>query len=160
MIDEEVRAAVLAVVVLSGLVAVSQAITAGRVVEPFSAIGTLGPNMKIGDYPKEVLAGEPFRLYLYVENHEGRAMYYRVLEKVGDNSTLVNETVPADLPAVASYEVILLHGENSTVPADIVLDAPAQDAKLIFELWAVGPDGALYYTGRWNHLRINVTSPP
>ncbi|MEM2128948.1 MAG: DUF1616 domain-containing protein [Candidatus Methanomethylicaceae archaeon] len=160
MIDEEVRAVVLAVVVLAGLVAVSQAITAGRVVEPFSALGTLGPNMKIGDYPKEVLAGDPFRLYLYVENHEGKAMYYRVLAKVGDNSTLVNETVPADLPVLASYDVILCHGENSTIPADIALSVPAQDAKLIFELWAVDEGGAWNYTGRWNHLWMNVTSPP
>lgn len=160
MIDEEVRAAALAVIAIVAVLVASQAITAGRVVEPFSAIGTLGPNMKIGDYPKEVLAGEPFRLYVYVENQEGRAMYYRVLEKVGDNSTLVNETAPADLPPVASYDLILAHGMNSTLPADVALDAPAQGVKLIFELWAVGPDGALYYTGRWNHLRINVTSPP
>jgi len=160
MIDEEVRAVVLAIVVLGGALAVSQAITAGRVVEPFSALGTLGPNMKIGDYPKEVLAGEPFRLYLYVENHEGKAMYYRVLEKVGDNSSIVNETVPADLPVLASYEVILAHGGNATVPADVAIGTPMQGAKLIFELWAVGPDGSPYYTGRWNHLWINVTSPP
>lgn len=160
MIDEEVRAAALAVIAIAAVLVASQAIAAGRVVEPFSAIGTLGPNMKIGDYPKEVLAGEPFRLYVYVENQEGRAMYYRVLEKVGDNSTLVNETVPADLPPVASYDLILAHGMNSTLPVDVALDAPAQGVKLIFELWAVGPDGALYYTGRWNHLRINVTSPP
>lgn len=158
--DEEIRAVVLAAVVLAGLLAVSQAITEGRVVEPFSALGTLGPNMKIGDYPKAVLAGEPFRLYLYVENHEGRVMYYRVLAKVGDNSTLVNETVPADLPPLASYEVILCHGENSTIPAEIALPAPAQNARLIFELWAAGDGGAWEYTGRWNHLWINATLPP
>ncbi|MEN3051233.1 MAG: DUF1616 domain-containing protein [Candidatus Methanosuratincola petrocarbonis] len=160
MIDEEIRAVVLAVIVLGAALAVSQAITAGRVAEPFSALGVLGPNMKIGDYPKEVLAGEPFRLYLYVENHEGKAMYYRVLEKVGDNSTVLNETVPADLPVLASYDVVLAHGENATIPVNVTLATPAQGAKLIFELWAIGTGGSPYYTGRWNHLWINVTSPP
>lgn len=160
MIDEEVRAVVLAVVVLGAALAVSQAITAGRVAEPFSAIGILGPNMKIGDYPNEVLAGEPFRLYIYVENNEGKVMYYRILEKVGDNSTLVNETAPADLPALATYEAILCSGENSTIPAEITLTNPAQGVKLIFELWAAGEDGSWHYTGRWNHLWVNVTSPP
>lgn len=159
MIDEEVRAIVLAVIVISAALSASQAITAGRVAEPFSAIGILGPDMKIGDYPKTVIAGEPFTLYVYIENQEGRTMYYTVLAKVGDNSTLVNETAPADLAPFATYRAILAHGQNATIPAEISLASPAQNAKLIFELWAIGEDGA-HYTGRWNHLWINVTSLP
>ncbi|HRR54707.1 MAG TPA: hypothetical protein P5290_05120, partial [Candidatus Methanomethylicus sp.] len=76
MIDEEARAVTLAIIAIIGVAAVSQAIVAGRVVEPFSALGTLGPNMKIGDYPKTVLVNETFRLYFYIENQEGRAMFY------------------------------------------------------------------------------------
>ncbi|MEJ5292193.1 MAG: DUF1616 domain-containing protein [Candidatus Methanosuratincola sp.] len=158
MIDEEVRAVVFAIAMLGILVVAAQAITSGRVTEPFSALGTLGPDMKIGDYPREVLAGQPFRLYLYVENHEGKVMLYRVMQKVGDNSTVMNETVPAGVPALASYDLALAHGQNSTIPVDVVLQEPAENARLIFEMWALGEDGSWHYTGRWNQLWLNVTS--
>uniref|UniRef100_A0A7C3EWY8 DUF1616 domain-containing protein n=1 Tax=Candidatus Methanomethylicus mesodigestus TaxID=1867258 RepID=A0A7C3EWY8_9CREN len=159
MIDEEVRAVVLAVIVISAALSASQAMTAGRVAEAFSAIGILGPEMKIGDHPKTVIVGEPFNLYVYIENQEGRTMYYTVLAKVGNNSTAVNETAPAGLEPFAAYRSILAHGQNATIPVEISLASPAQNAKLIFELWAIGENGA-YYTGRWNHLWMNVTSLP
>lgn len=158
MIDEEVRAIALAVIAIAVVAAVSQAIVAGRVVEPFSALGTLGPNMKIGDYPKTVLANETFRLYLYIENQEGKAMQYELRVKIGDNSTFINETVPADLPTVQSYHAILPHGANETIPADISISSPGVDVKVIIEMWVHAANGT-YYNGRWNHFWMNVTVP-
>ncbi|MCP8306169.1 MAG: DUF1616 domain-containing protein, partial [archaeon] len=96
MIDEEVSAVVLAVIVVIGIFSVSQAFLAGGVVEPFSELAVLGPNQKIGDYPKNLTAGENFTLYLYVGNHEGKVMYYRVYVKLGDRSSIINETTPLD----------------------------------------------------------------
>ncbi|MBC7121088.1 MAG: DUF1616 domain-containing protein [Candidatus Methanosuratus sp.] len=158
MIDEELRAAALAIIAVIGVAAVSQAIVAERVVEPFSALGTLGPNMKLDDYPKTVLVNETFRLYLYVENQEGRVMFYELRVKLGNNSTVINETVPADLPVLKSYYVILPHGANETIPADISIAAPATDVKLIIEMWVHASNGT-YYNGRWNHFWMNVTAP-
>ena len=159
MIDEEARAVTLAIIAIIGVAAVSQAIVAGRVVEPFSALGTLGPNMKIGDYPKTVLVNETFRLYFYIENQEGRAMFYELRVKLGDNSTVINETVPADLPVLQSHYAILPHGANETIPADVSISSPGVDVKVIIEMWVHAANGT-YYNGRWNHFWMNVTSVP
>jgi len=158
MIDEEVRAVALAIIVIAGAAAISQAIVAGRTVEPFSALGTLGPNMKIGDYPKTVLVNETFRVYFYVENHEGKAMSYELRIKIGDNGTFINETAPADLPTVFSYYAILPNGANTTIPADLSIPAPVVNGKIIIEMWVHSSNGT-WYNGRWNHLQINATLP-
>lgn len=158
MIDEEARAIALAAIAIALVATVSQAIVAGRVVEPFSALGTLGPNMKIGDYPKTVLVNESFRLYLYIENQEGKAMQYELRLKIGDNSTFINETVPADLPTVQSYHAILPRGANTTIPADISISSPGVDVKVIIEMWVHAANGT-YYNGRWNHFWMNATAP-
>ncbi len=158
MIDEEVRAVILALALVAGVFAASQTLQSGRVVEPFSEIGLLGPGMKIGDYPRNVLVNETFRLYLYLGNHEGRVMYYTVLVKLGDGSTLINETTHAEAPVIDEYEAILPHGQNITIPVDLRLPKPAANARLIFELWRL-EEGELRYHGRWLQLWMNVTAP-
>lgn len=158
MIDEEVRAVVLAVALVAGVFAASQTLQSGRVVEPFSEIGLLGPGMKIGDYPKNVLVNETFRLYLYIGNHEGRVMYYTVLVKLGDEATLINETAYAEAQVIDEYEAILPHGHNKTIPIDLRISQPARNLRLIFELWSL-EGGELRYHGRWLQLWMNVTAP-
>ena len=78
--DEEVLAVLTAIVIVVGVFAGVQALSTGRVIEPFSELGLLGPSGKIGDYPREVVAGMPILLNIYVGNHEGRTMYYKLLE--------------------------------------------------------------------------------
>lgn len=158
MIDEELRAVVLAVALVAGVLAASQTLQSGRVVEPFSEIGLLGSGLKIGDYPKNVLVNETFRLYLYIGNHEGRVMYYTILVKLGDGSTLINETTHAEAPVIDMYEAILPQGHNTTIPVDLRLPKPATNARLIFELWRLD-EGGLRYHGRWLQLWMNVTAP-
>ncbi|MEM1986571.1 MAG: DUF1616 domain-containing protein [Nitrososphaeria archaeon] len=92
--DEEVLAVLAAIIIVASVFAVVQAINAGRVVEPFSELGLLGPYQKIGDYPREVVAGSQFLLHSYVGNHEGKTMFYRVLVKVGNRTSVINETMP------------------------------------------------------------------
>lgn len=160
MLDEEVSAVLLALIVVGGVFALAQALRP-NVVEPFSEIGVLGPKGKIGDYPRAVVAGEPFRLYLYVGNHEGRVMYYLIYVKLGNRSTVVNSTAPARAPVIASYELILPHGRNATLPVTLSVDRPASDARLIFELWALNASSLRpVYWGRWLQLWLNVTAPP
>lgn len=160
MIDEEVQAVILAILVVAGAFAASQLYLRGRVIEPFSELGLLGPKMKIGDYPKVVLVNETFRLYLYVGNHEGRTMYYVIYGKLGDNTTFVNETVPADAPVIATYEVLLTHGQNVTIPVELSLPEPKTNARLIFEMWFYNETTLEpQYHGRWVQLWLNVTAP-
>lgn len=160
IIDEEVMAVILAVLVVAGAFACSQAFLANRAVEPFSELGILGPNMKIGDYPRELVAGEPFTLYLYVGNHEGRVMYYAILAKLGNKTTPINSSEPMDAPVLARYEVVLLNGRNWTRPITLSIGEPGVNYRLVFELWAYDEHIHNFkYTGRWCQLWLNVTRP-
>ena len=161
MIDDEVKAVVLAIIIVAGVFSVAQLMTAGRVVEPFSALGLLGPKMKIGDYPKNVLVNQTINLHLFVDNHEGHIMYYVIYAKLGNRSTIINENVSANAPILDTYEIILPHGENMTIPVSLSISKPQENARLIFEMWVYDPeDGKLRYHGRWVQLWINVTAPP
>lgn len=160
IIDEEVMAVILVVLVVVGVFAGSQTIFAGRVVEPFSELGVLGPKMKIGDYPKEVIAGENFSLYLYVGNHEGKVMYYAVLVKLGNATTLISTEEPLEVAEMARYEIMLLDGKNCTKPFTLSLAEAGVNYRLVFELWAY--DEGVHdfeYQRRWCQLWLNATKP-
>lgn len=161
MIDDEVKAVILAVIIVGGVFAISQAALSGRVIEPFSELGLLGPKMKIGDYPKIVLTNETINLYLYIGNHEGRVMYYIIYAKLGNRSTIINENVSAAAPILAAYEAILPHGANTTIPVSLRITEPRTNARLIFEMWIYDREiGQFKYHGRWTQLWLNVTAPP
>jgi len=160
VIDDEVKGVVLAIVIVAGVFLIAHLISFGKVVEPFSALGLLGPKMKIGDYPKNVLVNQSINLYLFVENHEGRVMYYVIYAKLGNKSTVINENVSSDAPILKAYEVILPHGENTTIPIHLRIARPYSNARLIFEMWVYDPEkDKLSYHGRWVQLWLNVTAP-
>ncbi|MCS7114985.1 MAG: DUF1616 domain-containing protein [Candidatus Bathyarchaeota archaeon] len=156
--DEEVLAVIAAILIVSAVFAAVQVLNAGRVVEPFSELGLLGPGGKIADYPRVVGAGQPFRLNVYVGNHEGRVMYYRVLVKVGDKNSTVNETTPMAAEPMMELRTILAHNTSEVLPIDVVLKSPAENVRLVFEMWVYNETaGAFTYHGRWNQLWLNVT---
>ena len=159
LIDEEVMAVVLAVLVVVGGFSASQTLFAGRIVEPFSKLGVLGPERKIGGYPRKVAVGENFTLYLYVGNHEGRVMYYAVLVKLGDANMSVSDVEPMDAPVMVRFEVVLPHGGNWTRPVTLSIGEPGLNRRLVFELWAydIGAQGFKYHS-RWCQLWLNVTA--
>lgn len=160
MIDEEVMAVVLAVIVVLGVFGVSQTIFAGRVMDPFSELAVLGPEKEIGNYPRTVVAGESFRLYIYVGNHEGHVIYYRVLVKLGDQASNVSDTQPLDASPLASYEFIIQHGGNRTRAVTLSLDTAGSNQRLVFELHAYSTkSGSFKYHGHWCQLWLNVTQP-
>jgi len=160
IVDEQVMAVVLTVLVVVGVFAGFQTFFTGRVVEPFSELGVLGPKMKIGDYPRELIAGEPFSLYLYVGNHEGRVMYYAVLVKLGNGTTSISAEESMDVPVFARHEVVLQDGKNWTRPVTLSIEEPGVNHRLVFELW-VYIEGVrdFEYHGRWCQLWLNVTKP-
>lgn len=160
LIDEEFLAVVLAIIVVAAGIAVLQIFPIGRIAEPFSELAVLGPEMKIADYPKEIVAGEPFKLYLYVRNYEGKVMYYNVRVKLGNSSTQINETEPMNVPVMTRYDVVLLDGDNFTWPVALSIDEPGVNYRLVFEMWVYdeGSDGFRYH-GRWCQLWLNVTTP-
>lgn len=159
-VDEQVMAVILAVLVVVGVFAGSQTLFASRVVEPFSELGVLGSEVKIGDYPRELIVKEPFTLYLYVGNREGRVMYYAVLVKLGNKTTSISDEEPMDVPAFARYEVVLLDGKNWTKPVTLSVEEPGVNYRLVFELWTYNEGVRDFeYHGRWCQLWLNVTKP-
>lgn len=157
IIDDEVKAVAMAVVVIVGIFSVSQAFPVSRV-EPFSVLAVLGPKMKLGDYPREVAVGEPFTLYLFVGNHEGKTIYYSVMVKLGDRSTPVNETTPMQLSAIMKFDRVLMNGENWTRPINISISKVGDGLRLVFELWIYDEAANnTRYHGVWSQLWINVT---
>jgi uncharacterized membrane protein len=158
ILDEEVLAVLTAIIIVVGVFAGAQALSIGRVVEPFSELGLLGPSGKIGGYPREAVAGMPILLNVYVGNHEGRTMYYRILVKVGDKSSTINSSIPLSAEPLTDIRVILGHNSSRIIPVNITLYEPTVNARLILEMWVYDEAaGGFKYHGRWNQLWINVT---
>jgi uncharacterized membrane protein len=158
--DEEVLAVVTAVVVIASVFAIVQAFKVERVVEPFSELGLLGPNMMIGDYPKEVVVGNQFQLHVYVGNHEGKTMFYKILVKAGNSTSYINETTPLYAQPIKEIYAVLMHNTSKIIPLNLTLYHPADNLRLVFEMWVFNEtSGGFAYHGRWNQLWVNVTGP-
>jgi hypothetical protein len=156
IVNEEVWAVILAIIVVGGVFAVSQAYLSGRVVEPFSELGLLGRYMKIGDYPRDLVVGDNATFYVYVGNHMGRPMYYIVMVKLGDRNSTID---PAPLEPIYTFERILLHNETWIFRVDLPIERPGLNQRIIVELWIYNETiKGIQYHGRWTQLWINVTS--
>lgn len=158
--NEKELSVALVLVVLCGEAAIaSPFLTSIRISQPFSEVGILGPSGKIAGYPANVTAGENFTLDLFVANHEGRVMYYRVYEKVGNRSSTVSQSAPMSAPTVAYFDVVLKDNQSLLTPVTIDLEIPAANARLVFELWAYSADlGSFEYEGAWAQIWLNVTA--
>ena len=157
--SEEVGAVIMAIIIVASTFAIAQVLQMGRVVEPFSALGTLGPRKKIGDYPREVVVGERIRLWIYVENHMGYPAYFRVLVKLGNRNTPLTAN-GFSAPVILSRERILLHNSSWLFPIDFAVEKEGVNYRLIVELWIYNrTTGTFTFTGRWNQIWFNVTRP-
>lgn len=157
-IDERITIGLVACILAFGVLTVAPVLLGKRVVEPFSELGILGPNMKLGDYPKEGITGEPFDLFLYLGNHEGSVQYYRVIIKQGDQSKNVTEDTPLDAPLVTIYEHSLIDKQNTTIPITLAPIRSGINQRIVFELYRYNPESRGFeYNGNWLQLWVNVT---
>jgi uncharacterized membrane protein len=125
--------------------------------EQFSELGILGPNMKLGDYPSEVVSSEAVHLYAYVGNQMGQPMFYTVQVKLGDNNTAIN---PANLTSIRQYQQVLPSNGTWTFPIDVTMNKVGDNQRLIFELWVYNATTNLnQYHERWGQIWVNVTAP-
>ncbi|MEM2094017.1 MAG: DUF1616 domain-containing protein [Candidatus Bathyarchaeia archaeon] len=147
----------MAIVVVVGVFAVAQPYYASRVFNPISELAVLGPDRKMGDYPKAVKAGEELNLYIFVANHEGQSNYYRVYAKLGNRSTVPNENVPLAVEPMAMYEVILRDNQTWFEPVMLQIGLPGTDYRLVFELWKYRPEEDTFvYDHKWVQLWLEV----
>jgi hypothetical protein len=157
-LDEQIAIVALMVTIIIGAFLISNYFLGDINKNPFSSLGILGPNKKIGDYPKNITLGQNFTLYLYVENEEGHVMYYKVLVKVGNAINIVNQTNYLDVPPIAVYSFILFNHQNETRKITLAINMTGENIKLIFELWAYSAtQNNFKYLGIWNQLFLNVT---
>lgn len=154
MIDDEVLGVIMAIIVVTAVVAVTLAFF--KPANDYTAIGLLGINGKIGDYPTHLKVNQSVTLYLFIYNHEGKAMYYIIYEKLGNYSTVLNSTDPGyNLPVLKVYQVIVGNGENVTLPVVIKVPYPIINGKVFFVLYYY--NGTEVYSGEWLQLILNVT---
>ncbi len=152
--DPEVLAVILAIVIVAGVFAIAQFLRPA-VVEPFSAIGLLGPKGKIGGYPKVVVVGDEIKLYVYIHNYLGHMALYKVLVKVDRGGKLG----PSPQPPIDYFYVLTVHNENLTIPYTFKVFEPGRQ-RLVFELWIYNETTRNFtFHGRWVHLWFNATSP-
>ena len=158
MIDEDLKTVAVGLLLVVAGFTVFQAFFADRVVEPFSELGVLGPNMKIGDYPRELVVGEGFDLYLYVGNHMGSTQLYRVYVKLGSRDLNVSDMEAYGAPVLTSYDVALADEHNTTIPMSLSVPGSGVNLRLVFEMHRYDEElGGWEYHNRWNQLWLNVT---
>jgi uncharacterized membrane protein len=127
--------------------------------QPSSELAVLGSNLTFGEYPTSVVVGQPFLLYAYIGNHAGIASYYKLLVKLGNQTTLVSNSTSAQAPVIFTYPRVLDNNQSTTFPMMLTIDQEANNTRLIFELWSYNATNSQFvYTGVWNQLLLNVTS--
>lgn len=158
MIDDELKAVALALICVVAVGTVYPILASRRIVEPYSEIGVLGSRGKIGDYPRQLAVGQRFNLTIYVGNYEGRAEYYRVMAKVGDEQSTITDIVPMNVPPFSYWDFILMNGQNSSLPVTLAINEAGLNRRLVFELHIFDSDSSDFvYHQRWIQLWMNVT---
>ena len=125
--------------------------------EHFSELGVLGENMKLGDYPSQIVASETIHLSAYVGNQMSTPIYYTVMVKLGNNNTQVN---PAPLTPIQQFSQIVPTNQTWSFPVDITFAKAGVNQRIIFELWTYNATlNQNQYTQRWGQIWLNVTAP-
>ena len=161
ILDEEVFAVLLAIVVIGSVLGAVLYLRSGFTGESFVALGLLNEKCKIGDYPSKVFENTNVTFCIYVYNHMNKPVYYRVVYKIGSNTTLPTNTTPSPNEVVMSWRGVLGNDENHTFTVNIPVYIPRNLSEdrlaMIFELWIYDTDrGEWRYTGIWNHHYVQV----
>ncbi|MEM4482252.1 MAG: hypothetical protein QXK88_05010 [Desulfurococcaceae archaeon] len=160
IIDEEVFAVLIAISVVGSVIGIATVLRP-ETVEPFTAIGLLSASCQIGDYPTKAFNNSALSLCIFVLNHMGKPVLYRVVYKVGDLETLPTNATPSPAREAMAWIGVLGNKQNATTSIEVPVYAngplPTKVA-LIFELWLYDTElNRWVYTGRWVHLYVDVS---
>ncbi|MCC6053839.1 MAG: DUF1616 domain-containing protein [Thermosphaera sp.] len=159
LLDEEVFAVILAVSIIASALGIALTLKPGNP-EPFTAIGLLNEECKIGEYPEVVVNNSFIKLCIYLANYLGKPGYFRVVYRIALNETLPSNTTSSPENMVKEWRIMLGDGENKTFPINVPVYSLRGETRvaLVFELWVYdGSANTWTYTGRWNHLYVNIT---
>lgn len=161
VINDEVFAVILAVVVVGSVVSVATLLRP-EVTEPFVAIGLLDKDCKLGsNYPKLVRVGSDVDLCLYIFNYKGYPVLAQIRYKIGKSYEIPTNTTPANLKILKNFTRLLNHNEEVLIRARLPITVNESLAggsiTLIFELWIydIGK-GTWTYSGQWTHLHVEL----
>ncbi len=127
-----------------------------------SQLGLLGPNETASNYPTNVTVNHPFAIYGYLANEEGTSQYYNVMVKLGNQTTLINSSAPANAPIVTEYFHVLNNNQTYIFPMNLSISQAGTGKHLIFELWSyqlTSSGWKFVYTGIFDQLTLNVAAP-
>ncbi len=159
IVDEEVFAVILAVVVVVSVLGIALSIP--RNPEPFTAIGLLDQNCRIGNYPREVPVGYPIELCVFISNNLGRPALLQARIKISYNGSIPTNTTPLAMDGVLNITVFLPHEGNTTRKFSVTLPEAGERIVIAGELWEMDLDsGKWLYTGRYVFIRVNATGTP
>lgn len=162
IIDDEVLAIILAVSVVASVVGVVSVLRP-EITEPFTALGLLNEDCRIGYYPRTATNNSLLRLCIFVSNYMGKPIYYKVLYKIGSSETIPTNTTPSPAESVLMWVGVLGNKQDTTTPVEVPVytrESIPNRIALIFELWLYDTESKQWvYTGRWTHLYINITPP-
>ncbi len=164
VINDEVFAVILALTVV-GSVIPALIILRPEVTEPFTSIGLLNSECKIGDYPSYVIPRDDIDLCIQVFNYMGYPILAQVRYKVGTAKDLPTNTIPSALSIIKNITVIVPHNAEKLVKArfPVIVDESmiGKNATLIFELWIYdNVKNEWVYSGEWVHLHVRVAGVP
>ncbi|MEM2021644.1 MAG: hypothetical protein QXP80_05415 [Zestosphaera sp.] len=164
VINDEVFAVIMALVIL-GSVLTTATMLRPEVTEPFTAIGLLNSECRIGDYPWYVIAGGKTDLCVYVFNYMGYPILAQVRYKVGTASDLPTNNTPSVLRSLENLTAVIAHNSENLIKVSlpVVVDESliGKNASLILELWVYDVSkGVWVYSGRWAHLHVRVIGVP
>ena len=150
----EVWSVIFALIVLVSIFAYSEFYFSRNVVEPFSEFGILGPNLKIGDYPRNVTVGENVNLNIFISNNMGKPTYYVVMAKLRDKESSLD---PAPGSPDVIIDLILSHEDERIIPFNFTIINPGLNQRLVFELWTYNVTSkSVEYHDRWGWIWINA----
>lgn len=130
-------------------------------VQRFSSVGVLDGSGGTTAYPKSATVNSTLNYTISIYNHEDMTIYYRVLVKYGNESTINGLLNPSmnisteitHFDMILPAELIIFHKMSFKIPE------VQNNTKIIFELWKYIPlVHQFIYSGMWNHLWVNITA--
>ncbi len=159
--SREVVAVVAGLALVGGLI-YAASLYRGPVVEPFHAIGLLGPDCLFAGYPSVVVNGSAARLCLLLVNHDSRPALFKVVYRIAAPGELPSREAPSPAPPVEELYYSLPPVSNTTVKITVPVSVgEAGRRALVFELWLYSPERhGWVYSGKWAHLYVTVVPAP
>ena len=159
IMDREVLAILTAILTAASIMAVI-VLFHGVGHEPYESIALLNAQCQMGPYPSQAVVGGNVSLCLYVENHMYHVEYFKVVYKIGVNTTLPTNTTPSPEEPVMEWRLVLGHNDNVTFHVKVPFNPPkaytsSDKVALIFELWRYEEPNGWTYTGRFVYIYVH-----